>query len=167
MRLGSPPILVVMGVTGSGKTTIGRLLAVALDVPFVDADDFHSAQNIERMSRGEPLDDADREPWLDRLNAELHRHDDGVVMACSALTEDYRERLTRGIDRARFVLLTAPPAVLRARIESRTGHFAPVDLLPSQLALLEQPKDAIVVDVTPPPDAVAQQILRQLGADRR
>ena len=167
MQSSSPLIIVVMGVTGSGKTTIGRMLATELNVSFVDADNFHSAENIERMRRGEPLDDEDREPWLDRLNAELQRHADGVVLACSALTQDYRDRLTRGIEHARFVLLTAPPKVLRARIEARIGHFAPAALLASQLALLERPKDAIVVDVTPPPDVVAQQILDALGADGR
>jgi gluconokinase len=167
VRSSQPPIIVVMGVTGSGKTTIGRLLATELAVPFVDADDFHSAENIARMRRGEPLDDEARDPWLDRLNAELRRYHDGAVMACSALTQDYRDRLTKGIDDVHFVLLTAPPDILRARIEARTGHFAPADLLPSQLALLEQPKDAIVVDVTPSPDVVIQQIVSALRADGR
>jgi gluconokinase len=157
------PVVVVMGVTGSGKTTVGRLLAAKLGVPFVDADDFHDDASVERMRHGEPLDDSAREPWLDRLNAELCRHaPTGVVLACSALKRAYRERLTRGSDDARFVVLTGEPDLLRRRIEARTDHFAPADLLPSQLATLEMPDDAVVVEVDQAPDAVAAQALDAL-----
>lgn len=160
----SPPVVAVMGVTGSGKSTIGALLATALGVPFVDGDDFHDDASIEKMRRGEPLDDVDREPWLDRLNAELHRHaPTGVVLACSALKHSYREHLTRGIDNVRYVLLTGTPELLRRRIEERTDHFAHGDLLPSQLATLEEPDDAIVVDVSGSPSAVAARTLAALS----
>jgi gluconokinase len=158
------PVIVVMGVTGSGKTTIGRLLAEHLGVPFVDADDFHRATSIEQMRRGEPLDDEDREPWLDRLNVELrHLAPGGVVVACSALTEEYRRRLTAGVDGVRFVVLSGPPELLRKRIEARTGHFASAELLPSQLETLEIPDDAMIVGVARPPEEVAASILKVSG----
>jgi len=157
------PIIVVMGVTGSGKTTIGQLLAHALDVEFVDADDFHDEASVEKMRRGEPLDDEDRAPWLDRLNAQLRAHaPEGVVLACSALKQSYRDRLTKDVEGVRFVLLTADPSLLRTRIATRTDHFAPVDLLPSQLATLEPPKDAVVVDVSESPDLVTAELVRAL-----
>jgi gluconokinase len=167
-RAVTPPIVIVMGVTGSGKTTIGRMVAKELGVTFVDGDDFHDPANIERMQRGEPLDDAARRPWLDRLNAELRKHtSDGVVLACSALKQSYRDRLTNGLpdgaDRARFVLLTTAPGLLRRRIEARTDHFAHADLLPSQLAALEPPRNALVVDVSAPPDDVVAEVLTGLA----
>jgi carbohydrate kinase (thermoresistant glucokinase family) len=162
--MAAPPVIVVMGVTGSGKTTIGSMLADALGVPFVDGDDFHGAESVDKMRRGEPLTDSDREPWLNRLNQELRNHPDGVVLACSALTAPYRYRLTREVDGVRFVLLTAPPDVIRARVEQRKGHFAPVDLVESQLALLDPPSDALVADVTSPPDVVVQRVMEELSA---
>ena len=164
----APPIVVVMGVTGSGKTTIGRMVATELGVTFVDGDDFHDPANVERMQRGEPLDDAARAPWLDRLNAELRKHaSDGVVLACSALKQSYRDRLIDGLPDsgggARFVLLTTAPGLLRRRIDERTDHFAHSDLLPSQLAALEPPRNALVVDVSASPDAVVAEVLDGLA----
>lgn len=157
------PVVVVMGVTGSGKTTIGRLLADELGVLFVDADDYHDDASIEKMRRGEPLDDADREPWLDRLNHELRAHAaTGIVLACSALKQSYRARLTDGVAKVRFVLLTASRELLHDRIETRTDHFAPADLLRSQLATLESPDDAIVVDTSERPATVTARVVEQL-----
>src|SRR4051812_1309919 len=111
------PIVIVMGVTGVGKTTIGRLVAGALDVPFLDADDFHSDAAKAQMHEGIPLTDDERAPWLDRLNHALREHAaTGAVLACSALTDDYRARLTAGLDQVRFLLLTGDPELIRQRI---------------------------------------------------
>jgi gluconokinase len=160
----NPPVIVVMGVTGVGKTTVGALIAEHLGIAFVDADDFHVPENIERMRRGEPLDDAARTPWLDRLNAQLREHaGGGVVLACSALKQTYRTRLTRGVENVEFVVLSGPPDLLRERIDARTGHFAPASLLPSQIEALEIPADSMVMGVARPPEAVAASILVNLG----
>ncbi len=157
-------VVVVMGVTGVGKTTVGRLVARSLRVPFLDADDFHDAASVERMRAGEPLRTADRLPWIDRINdalrTELAGHD--VVLACSALTPELRARLARGLEDVVFVVLTGDPALIRDRLEARRDHFAGTDLLPSQLATLELPAGAITVDVAPGPEAVAARVVDAL-----
>jgi gluconokinase len=146
-----PPVVVVMGVEGVGKSTVGRRLADELGVEFVDADDEHSPAAKARMAAGIPLDDQDRAPWLDRLDAILRRHAaTGLVLACSALKHDYRLRLTRGVADVVFVALVAPRDVLMDRIADRRGHFAGTDLLDSQLATLELDDDVKVVDATKP-----------------
>jgi len=144
-------IVVVMGVSGAGKTTIGQALATALGWPFVEGDDFHPQANVDKMARGEPLDDDDRAPWLAALAAKMRTLDDGVV-ACSALRQSYRDVL-RVRDDVRFVLLDVPRAELERRLQLRRGHFMPSSLLDSQLATLEHPSDALVVDGNQPPDA--------------
>lgn len=162
------PIVVVMGVTGVGKSTVGRLIAAALHVPFLDADDFHSDVAKAQMRAGIPLTDAEREPWLDRINQALHDHTaTGAVLACSALTGDYRRRLTSGIDQVRFVLLTGDPELIRSRIAARHGHFAGTDLLPSQLATLEVPAGAVTVDIDAPPEVTAERALDGLHLNSR
>jgi gluconokinase len=154
------PVIVMMGVTGVGKTTVGRLVADHLGIPFLDADDFDDPGSIERMRRGEPLDDEARGPWLRRLNEQLkERAHTGVVLACSALKHTYRTRLTRGVEEVRFVVLSGPPELVRQRIESRRDHYAPASLLPSQLEDLEIPTDAIVIGVDRPPEAVAAKVI--------
>jgi gluconokinase len=154
------PIVVVIGVTGVGKSTVGRLIAAALHEPFLDADDFHSDAAKAQMHAGIPLTDAERDPWLDRLNQVLHENAaTGAVLACSALTDGYRERLSSGLDQVRFVLLTGDPELIRRRIAQRHGHFAGTDLLPSQLATLEVPADAITVDIDAPPEEIAKRAL--------
>ena len=149
-------IVVVMGVAGAGKTTVGNALARALGWPFIEADELHPQANIDKMARGEPLDDADRAPWLDAVAARMRALPNAVV-ACSALRERYRERLRVRPD-VEFVLLDLPPALLEKRLAARRGHFLPPSLLPSQLATLEWPDEAIVIDGTLPPAAEVDAI---------
>ncbi|MGH7856890.1 MAG: gluconokinase, GntK/IdnK-type [Candidatus Binatia bacterium] len=153
-------ILLVMGVTGSGKTTIGRRLAADLGWPFLDGDDLHPPANVDKMKRNVPLDDSDRAPWLtslrERIEASLRRGE-SLVLACSALKESYRKRLCVD-ERVKVVYLRGDEALLRKRLESRRGHFAGAGLLPSQLADLEEPRDALTVDVGRTPEEIVATI---------
>ncbi|MBO8193122.1 gluconokinase [Streptomyces oryzae] len=127
-----------MGVSGSGKSTVGEWLAQALGLPFADADDFHPERNIEKMSAGIPLDDADRAPWLDAMAEWLVRHaDEGAVLVCSALRHRYRDRLRRASSRLFFVHLDGSYELIAARLAGREGHFMPPSLLRSQFEVLE------------------------------
>ena len=133
-------IVVVMGVCGSGKTTLGRLLARRLGWIFIEGDDLHPEANRRKMAAGMPLSDEDRWPWLDRIAGEMRRVDGecgSVVVACSALRKNYRDRLRECGAEVQFLHLTGAPAMLRARMERRDGHFMPAGLLDSQLATLE------------------------------
>ena len=159
-------VIIVMGVSGTGKSTVGRALADRLGWSFVDADDLHSQENRRKMAAGTPLTDADRQPWLMLLRARIEKaltHGEDVVLAFSALKRVYRERLSVDASRERWVYLHAPAAVIQARIEQRVGHFMPPALLASQLSAMEAPGDALSVDVTPPPDVVVERILDGLG----
>src|SRR4051794_8312390 len=131
-----------MGVSGAGKTTVAQRLAGALGLPYIEADDFHSPGARAKTRRGEAMTDEDRDPWLDRLNAELRARPGGAVLACSALAERHRERLLRDVEDVRLVFLTADPALIRARLAARRGEAGP-ELLDSQLATLEPPPDAV------------------------
>jgi carbohydrate kinase (thermoresistant glucokinase family) len=162
------PVVVVMGVAGSGKTTVGRALAERLAWAYAEGDEFHPQANVVKMRSGVPLTDADREPWLDAialwLEERLARRQPGVV-ACSALKRSYRDRLRRAAPDLRVVYLDAPRDVLSARIERRVGHFFPGTLLDSQLAALERPdpsEHAIAVDVSEPLDRVVSRIVEDL-----
>jgi gluconokinase len=158
-------IVVVMGVTGSGKTTAGKLLAQRLGWEFADADDFHSAANKEKMHEGIPLTDADRIPWLEAMHArllQLAAEKRSAVLACSALKQSYRELLLGGID-ARLVYLKGSYDLIRQRLQARKGHFADEHILAGQFADLEEPADAIVVDITPPAEAIVEEICRRLN----
>jgi gluconokinase len=147
-------IVVVMGVSGSGKTTVGQLLAARLDDIFVDADQLHTPANVAKMKEGIPLDDADREPWLEAIQATIERHrlaGHGLVLACSALKASYRERLG-GADVA-FLFLSGDHDLLRERLAARKGHFFDPHLLDSQLATLEVPvgEDTFRADIRDAP----------------
>jgi len=161
-------VVVVMGVSGIGKTVVGRAVADRLGWGFEDADRFHPRANVERMSRGIPLTDTERWPWLDAL-ADLITAtlagDGGLVLACSALARRYRDRMGVGRDGVRLVSLDGPPELIRARIEARRDHFMPASLLDSQLAALERPipdERPIVVGIDAAPDAIAARIVTAL-----
>lgn len=157
-------IVVLMGVCGSGKSTVGRELAKDLGWAFLDADDLHPQSNVEKMASGIALTDEDRWPWYDRIVGELRRLTASgrhVVLACSALKQAYRDRLARGGD-LRVAYLKGDAAAIEPRIASRQGHFMPASLLASQFATLEEPADAIVVDVTQPTAAQVATIARAL-----
>lgn len=160
-------VVVVMGVSGVGKTTVGLRLADELDAEFAEGDDFHPPANVEKMRQGEALDDDDRRPWLETLSRKIGEWvaagKDGVL-ACSALRSSYREILRGGRDEVHFVHLKGEEALIRDRLDHREGHYMPPSLLASQIATLEDPADAIVADVTAPPDDVAAGILAALRA---
>jgi len=140
-------IAVVMGVSGAGKSAIGEALARELGWRFIDADDYHPDANVAKMAAGEPLDDADRWPWLDRVNAILRREKD-AVLACSALRERYRARLASGIGHIEWVYLKGDFDLIRSRLLQRQHRYMPASLLESQFAALEPPPRAITVDVS-------------------
>jgi gluconokinase len=158
-------IVIVMGTTGSGKTTIGSLLAKRMGWKFVDADDFHPPSNVEKMKQGIPLTDADRQPWLKALHdkiVEWTAEKRSVVLACSALKQSYRDELRASSD-VKFVYLKGSYQLFRERVLARKGHFAKQDLLASQFATLEEPTDAIIVDATPSPEQIVSDVRRKLG----
>ncbi|HEX5585922.1 MAG TPA: gluconokinase, GntK/IdnK-type [Acidimicrobiia bacterium] len=163
-RLATVPRVVVMGVTGAGKTTIGSLLADALHVPFVDGDQFHDESSIAKMRDGVPLTDHDRAGWLARLHEVLRTHPRGIVLAASALTRASRDVLDAGLEPNRYILLRGDPDLIAQRIDRRAGHFAGVELLASQFALLDPPPDAIVLDVDAPPATIVTRALAALAA---
>lgn len=160
-------IVVIMGVAGCGKTTVGRMLAARQGWEFIDADDHHPPANIDKMSHGIPLQDEDRWPWLDRLNALLraaHARGDCCVLACSALKQRYRERLARGMAEVRWIHLTGSFDLLLARLQQRQGHYMKAGMLRSQFEALEAPEDALTLDITPAPEALSEAAARWLSA---
>jgi len=153
-----------MGVSGSGKSTVGRMLAERLGATFLDADDFHPPANVAKMRAGVPLDDADRAPWLDLLATELASPAGPIVLACSALKTAYRERLRRTAPDLVTIFLHGDPAIIRRRMEARGGHFMPATLLESQLRALEMPEDALRLDIAEPPERLAEQALAWIAS---
>src|SRR5258708_29350811 len=161
-------VVIVMGVTGAGKSTIGRALAAALGWEFHDGDDLHSEESKRKMHRGEPLTDADRAPWILAVRAVIEAMiSAGVsgVGACSALKQSYREQLVSGLDAAsvKFVYLKGSKELISRRLAGRSGHFMNPMLLQSQFDTLEEPDDAIVVDVSSTPEEIVDCIRAQLG----
>jgi gluconokinase len=167
------PLIALMGVSGSGKTTVGTMLASRLGIAFAEADDFHPPANVAKMAAGIPLDDSDRLPWLEAIGRWLEaRGDDGGLVTCSALRRSYRDRLRRHTPRLCFLHLDGPAELLARRIAQRKGHFMPVSLLRSQLETLEELQDderGAVVDIDGDPEqvvrraALAVQICRATG----
>ena len=159
-------IVILMGVTGCGKTKVGAMLAEACGWEFHDADDFHSAENVAKMNSGVALTDEDRWPWLQRLNTFLlvsERAGKNLVLACSALKQAYRDRLARGCATTRFVFLDGDIELIRARLAGRQGHYMNPKLLDSQFAILERPTDALRLDVAESPDVLVQRVRVQLA----
>jgi gluconokinase len=158
-------IVIVMGVVGSGKTTVGGLLAQELGWQFADADDYHSPKNKEKIHRGIPLSDADREPWLECLHQQIANWiatGKNAVLACSALKRKYREELQVGPD-VKFVYLKGDAALIDSRLRRRTGHFADDKILSSQLADLEEPNDAVTVSIDQTPARIVAAIRQKFG----
>jgi gluconokinase len=158
-------LILVMGVTGSGKTTVGKLLAQRLKYNFLDADDFHSAANREKMHQGIPLTDADRAPWLTALHDELVRANSAgrsAVLACSALKQEYRNTLAAGLN-LKIVFLRGTVDQLHRNLALRANHFAGESLVPSQLATLEEPAGVIVENIAAAPEEIVEDICARLA----
>ena len=159
-------IVVVMGVAGSGKSTIGKMLSERLSIAFIEADDFHSKENVLKMSSGNPLTDEDRFPWLQSLSKELHVHDKngGAVLACSALKESYRQILQKELhEKIIWIYLDGSEEVLQKRLQNRKGHFMPEQLLKSQLATLEIPNDAYCFSIDKSPEDIVNEFMVLTG----
>ena len=160
-------VLVLMGVSGTGKTTVGKVLAAELGWAFVEGDDFHPAANVAKMSAGIALNDEDRRPWLQALRRRVEeacRQGENIILSCSALKHDYREYLERhDPDCVHYVHLNGSEELISRRLAGRKGHFMNPKLLQSQFETLEHAEGAIEVDITPAPDAIAAEIRHRLG----
>jgi len=160
-------IVIVMGVVGAGKTTVGRMLAAQLNWEFADADDFHPASNVEKIRDGIALTDADRMPWLNLLHQAIAQwivERKNVILACSALKASYRSNLKVSPD-VRFVYLKGSAPLIAERLRARHGHFAGESILASQLADLEEPEDALTVDISSGPQQIVEEIRKGLGLE--
>ena len=157
-------IIVLMGVTGSGKTAVGQNLAASLGWQYFDADEFHSAANIEKMKSGVPLNDADRKPWLESLQRVIRdslKKAEPAVLACSALKKSYRDMLLID-ERVRFVYLKGDYDLIKERLRARSDHYMNPSLLDSQFETLEEPNDALQIDIGSSPDAIVEIIRQRL-----
>jgi len=157
-------VYVIMGVSGCGKTTIGKMVAAEKGVPFFDGDNFHPEKNVKKMSQGIPLNDEDRKPWLEILAHQITEWNKlgGAVLACSALKESYRNHLKSQskYDQVQFIYLKGSKDLISERLHKRSGHYMPADLLDSQFNDLEEPKDAITISVDGEPKTIAHEILK-------
>ena len=164
MMKSNPPTIVVMGVSSSGKSTVGRLLAQKLEVPFADADDYHPESNIRKMEAGTPLNDEDRHLWLVDLNRVItEAQETGIVMACSALKEKYRQLMRRDIDGdIIWVYLEGSYEEILERMKNREDHFMPSSLLRSQFETMEVPSYALKFSVVDPPEKIVEQITQKI-----
>lgn len=160
-----PKVIVLMGVSGSGKTRVGKKLAEELGWDFYDGDEFHPQVNIEKMSRGIPLTDADRWPWLDRLNQrilECLENYRPAVLACSALRQSYRERLLKNTSRTALVYLRGDFQLINQRMQQRHGHYMQAGMLQSQFEASEEPTKGLAVDIDMEPDIIVTEIIQRL-----
>ncbi|WMJ73803.1 gluconokinase [Cytophagaceae bacterium ABcell3] len=157
-------IIIVMGISGCGKSTIGRLLARRLHLPFYDADDYHPEQNIAKMKNGIPLTDEDRQPWLEQLAAltEQWEKNKGAILACSALKEKYRQLLQKNVV-AQWVYLEGDPETIHLRCKDRKGHFMPASLIQSQYDTLEKPAYGIHLDIKLSPEDLVEKVIKELN----
>jgi gluconokinase len=165
-KSGAARVVILTGVEGSGKTTIGRMLAHALGWEFDDADDFHTAEAKSKMASGIALTDEDRRPWLQTLRELIAQHlasDRPMVLACSALKQSYREVLTVDPTREAFVYLRGDINLIRERLRQRSGHYAGISLLASQFEALEEPRNALTVDIADSPERIVAKIRSELG----
>ena len=154
-----------MGVTGSGKTTVGKLLATQLGRPFFDGDDFHNDANVEKMRAGLPLTDKDRWPWLQSLSEKIDEwvaSDTGAILGCSALKQSYRTLLVGERSEVGLVYLRGTARLISSRLTERVHEYMPASLLTSQFEVLEEPRDACTVDIAPTPEEIVQEIAMQL-----
>ena len=158
-------IIYIMGVSGSGKTTIGKLLSQKTTIPFYDADDFHMKANKEKMKAGQPLNDEDRKDWLQKINALAVEQQqlNGAIIACSALKEKYRAVLGKGVVKAQWIFLQGSYDLILQRIKKREGHFMPAALLQSQFDNLEIPSDAFCISIEKKTEEIASAIADHLG----
>ena len=158
------PVIVVMGVSGCGKSTVGSLLALKLNLPFYDADDYHPTENVEKMAAGLPLNDTDRQGWLEKLNKLLKEQEHlGLILACSALKESYRKILATGLHkRITWVYLKGSYEDIWQRIQARNDHFMPPALLQSQFETLEVPTYALEIDIANSPEKIVDDIAAYL-----
>jgi carbohydrate kinase (thermoresistant glucokinase family) len=168
--MAAAPLVIVMGVSGSGKTTVGKLLARRLKAEFLEGDELHPERNVERMASGIPLTDNDRRDWLRQIAQQLadaHASQHALVVSCSALKRSYRDTLRAASQQLVFVHLHGDKALLEARLRGRTGHYMPASLLDSQLEILEAPgpdERAASFDAAPPPEMIAEQAAAWLSA---
>ncbi len=165
-KSGGPIVIVVMGVSGSGKTTVGRLLAETLDAAYEEGDAYHSSENVAKMRNGTPLTDDDRWPWLERLANHIDdwlRQERRTVLTCSALRQRYRDVLIGDRRGVALVYLKGAEELIRQRLEARHDHYMPVDLLASQLAALEEPADGLTIDIRPKPQSIADLVVARLA----
>jgi carbohydrate kinase (thermoresistant glucokinase family) len=161
-KLGMKKIYVIMGVSGSGKSTIGIKISEYFGYDFFDGDDFHPQSNIYKMSKGDQLNDNDREPWLEAINRHMQKQNVSAIYACSALKEDYRKLLSQNLDSIEFIYLKGDFNQIHKRIGKRKNHFMPPHLLKSQFETLEEPSNAIVVDISHSIEDIIQELEQNL-----
>lgn len=160
-------VIILMGVSGCGKTTVGNLISQESGLPFFDADDFHPPENVEKMKSGEPLNDEDRQPWLEKLATQIEKWNrkKGAILACSALKETYRQLLLSKSKDVQFVYLKGNKDTILERMKARKGHYMPPKLLDSQFEALEEPSNAITIFIENSPNEIMRQILNLISIE--